>query len=454
MSDTTEAVPTNDVPTNAGAAQDELVDELRTWLSENWDPELTVEQWWQLLGLAGWSAPGLPTHAYGKALSRNDSVRVQNEITDFGALGAPGGLGLLLAAPTIATHGTQEQIDLYVRDIVTGTKAWCQLFSEPGAGSDLAGLTCKADLDGDQWTINGQKVWTSFGSVADLGMLIARTDPEQPKHQGITWFAMDMHQSEVDVRPLVEMTGHALFNEVFLSDAHVGNDAIIGGRGNGWAVANTTLMHERSGLGSGGGSAGGGAATPGTIGGFLTKRAGDFASAPKKKRTAASGASASPLGGGGAKLMIDLAKGNGTIQDPTIRQDLMKLHTLGELGKFNNLRLKAAKKAGQDIPGFGNLSKLAMSDIMRLTRDIGLRIIGPAGMLHAYRDEDRAANDEATGNPFGQIVTSIALWAQAPPIYGGTDQIQKNIIGERVLGLGKEPGDTKGVPFSELPKNA
>ncbi len=444
MSDTTEAA----------AAQDELVDELRTWLSENWDPELTVEQWWQLLGLAGWSAPGLPTHAYGKALSRNDSVRVQNEIADFGALGAPGGLGLLLAAPTIATHGTQEQIDLYVRDIVTGTKAWCQLFSEPGAGSDLAGLTCKADLDGDQWTINGQKVWTSFGSVADLGMLIARTDPEQPKHQGITWFSMDMHQSEVDVRPLVEMTGHALFNEVFLSDAHVGNDAIIGGRGNGWAVANTTLMHERSGLGSGGGSAGGGAATPGTIGGFLSKRAGDFASAPRKKRSASSGASASPLGGGGAKLMIDLAKGNGAIQDPTIRQDLMKLHTLGELGKFNNLRLKAAKKAGQDIPGFGNLSKLAMSDIMRLTRDIGLRIIGPAGMLHAYRDEDRAANDEATGNPFGQIVTSMALWAQAPPIYGGTDQIQKNIIGERVLGLGKEPGDTKSVPFSELPKNA
>jgi alkylation response protein AidB-like acyl-CoA dehydrogenase len=440
--------------TEAAAAQDELVDELRTWLSENWDPELTVEQWWQLLGLAGWSAPGLPTHAYGKALSRNDSVRVQNEIADFGALGAPGGLGLLLAAPTIATHGTQEQIDLYVRDIVTGTKAWCQLFSEPGAGSDLAGLTCKADLDGDQWTINGQKVWTSFGSVADLGMLIARTDPEQPKHQGITWFSMDMHQSEVDVRPLVEMTGHALFNEVFLSDAHVGNDAIIGGRGNGWAVANTTLMHERSGLGSGGGSAGGGAATPGTIGGFLSKRAGDFASAPRKKRSASSGASASPLGGGGAKLMIDLAKGNGAIQDPTIRQDLMKLHTLGELGKFNNLRLKAAKKAGQDIPGFGNLSKLAMSDIMRLTRDIGLRIIGPAGMLHAYRDEDRAANDEATGNPFGQIVTSMALWAQAPPIYGGTDQIQKNIIGERVLGLGKEPGDTKSVPFSELPKNA
>jgi len=444
MTDTTETT----------TGQDELVDELRSWLEENWDPDLTVGEWWQRLGLAGWSAPSLPANAYGRGLSRNDAVRVQGEIGGFGALGAPGGLGLLLAAPTIATHGSQEQIDLYVRDIVTGRKAWCQLFSEPGAGSDLAGLTCRADLDGDEWTINGQKVWTSFGSVADLGMLIARTDPELPKHQGITWFAFDMHQDGVDVRPLVEMTGHALFNEVFLSDATVMDDAIIGGRGNGWAVANTTLMHERAGLGSGGGSAAGGSATPGTVADQLGRRAGDFVSAsPKKKRRSGGGAGAG-LGGGGAKLLIDLAKGNGAIEDPTIRQDLMKLHTLGEIGRFNNLRLKALKKAGGDIPGIGNISKLAMSDIMRLTRDVGLRIVGPSGMLHAYDDEARGPIDEATGNPFNNMVTSIALWAQGPPIYGGTDQVQRNIIGERVLGLPKEPGDTKNVPFSELPKNA
>ncbi len=153
-------------------------------------------------------------------------------------------------------------------------------------------------------------------------------------------------------------------------------------------------------------------------------------------------------------MMIDLAKGNGSIEDPTIRQDLVKLHTLGEIGRFNNLRLKAAKKAGQDIPGIGNLAKLGMSDIMRLTRDLGLRIVGPAGMLHAYTPEQKAAIDDATGNPFLAMVTGIALCAQAPPIYGGTDQIQRNIIGERVLGLPKEPGDTKGVPFNELPRNA
>jgi alkylation response protein AidB-like acyl-CoA dehydrogenase len=433
------------------AANDDVVDELRSWLEENWDPDLTVGEWWERLGLAGWSAPGLPTNAYGRGLSRNDSVRVQNEIAEFGALSAPGGLGLLLAAPTIATHGTQEQIDLYVRDIVTGARAWCQLFSEPGAGSDLAGLTCKAELDGDEWTVTGQKVWTSLGHTADLGMLIARTDPELPKHQGITWFGIDMHQDGVEVRPLIEMTGHAMFNEVFLSDAKVGDGAVIGGRGNGWAVANTTLMHERAGLGSGGGSAAAGAAAPGTVSGQLSKRAGDFVAGPSRRRSGGGGGGGL---GGGAKLLIDLAKGNGAIEDPSIRQDLMKLHTLGELGRYNNLRLKAAKSAGQDIPGIGNISKLSMSEIMRSTRDVGLRIIGAAGMLHAYTDDRRAANEEATGSPFGQMVTSIALWAQGPPIYGGTDQIQRNIIGERVLGLPKEPGDTKNVPFSELPRNA
>jgi alkylation response protein AidB-like acyl-CoA dehydrogenase len=437
----------------APATGDELFDELRTWLEDNWDPDLTIEAWWERLGLAGWSAPGLPANAYGRGLSRNDAVRVEREIASFGALGAPGGLGLLLAAPTIAHHGTQEQIDTYVRDAVTGARSWCQLFSEPGAGSDLAGLTTRAVEDGDEWTVNGQKVWTSLGSVADLGMLIARTAPDLPKHQGITWFAIDMRQPGVEVRPLREMTGHAMFSEVFLSDARVPTDAIIGDRHNGWAVANTTLMYERAGLGSGGGSAGGGAATPGTIAGQLARRAGDLAPTPggppQRRRGSAGGVGL----GGTSKLLLDLAKGNGTTSDPTIRQDLMRLHTLTELGRYNSLRVKAAKAAGADIPGMGNIAKLAMSDTMRLSRDLGMRIVGAAGMLHAYEDDQRGAIDEATGNPFLGAVTSVALWAQAPAIYGGTDQVQRNIIGERVLGLPKEPNKDKTVPFADLPKN-
>jgi len=440
---------------------EDLLSELRAWLGQNWDPDLTVAEWWERLGTAGWSAPGLPTNAYGRAVARADAVTVATEIAKFGALGAPAGLGLLLAAPTIATHGTQEQIDLYVRDIVTGQKAWCQLFSEPQAGSDLAGLQTRALKDGDEWIINGQKVWTSGGQYADLGMLLARTDPEVPKHQGISYFAFDMHQEGVDVRPLKEMTGHALFNEVFLTDARVADSALIGGLNNGWAAANTTLMNERAGLGSGGGNAaGGGLAQPGSVMGALSKRVGDLVAPKSKSGGPNSAGNSKPAGGalgalrGAAGLLIGLAQSRGVNQDAGVRQDLARLYTLGELGRFNGLRVKAVKEQGADIPGMPNVAKLSMSQIVRLTRDLGLRISGPAGMLHAYDADDKASLVQATGDPFAGGVTEMALFAQAPPIYGGTDQVQRNIIGERVLGLPKEPNNDRVTPFSELPKNA
>ena len=435
-------------------ATDDPVAEVTAWLEANWDPELTVAEWWERLGLAGWSAPGLPENAYGKGLSRNDAVRVARAISDFGALSAPGGLGLLLAAPTIATHGTPEQIERYVRPFVTGQQAWCQLFSEPGAGSDLAGLNARAIQDGEEWIVNGQKVWTSGGHVADMGMLIARTDPAVPKHQGITYFAIDMHQPGCDVRPLRELTGRALFNEVFLTDARAEDAGIIGGKNNGWAVANTTLMFERAGLGAGGGSAGASAATPGTIAGDLPKRAGDFVRAPRGEGKGGGGGAGSGGRFGGAQLLIDLARGRGKHTDPVIRQQLVKMHTMGELARFSNLRSKALRAAGKpDIPGFANISKLAMSDMVRLQRDLGLAIVGPAGTLHAYDGDARKVLEEATGDPFLPFVTESALFAQAPPIYGGTDQVQKNIIGERVLGLPKEPSEDRVKPFKELPKN-
>ena len=445
-----DAVRMTDTTERPASTSTDVVDEVRAWLEENWDPDLTVAEWWERLGLAGWSAPSLPTDAYGRGLSRGDSVLVANTIAEFGALGAPGGLGLLLAAPTIATHGSREQIEKYVRNIVTGQQAWCQLFSEPGAGSDLAGLQAKAMLDGDEYIVNGQKVWTSGGHYADMGMLIARTNSDVPKHQGITYFAIDMHQEGVDVRPLRELTGRALFNEVFLSDARVPADAVIGGLNNGWAVANTTLAHERAGLGSGGGSSSASAAIPGTVGGQLGTRAGDYVRDPKKPSAAGGGAAFRDT----SKMMISLAQGAGLANDPTIRQDLVRLYTMSQLGRINNLRVKAAKARGEDIAGMGNIAKLSMSDMVRLQRDLGLRIVGPQGMLHAYDSEHRKTLDAATGNPFLGFVTEMALFAQAPPIYGGTDQVQKNIIGERVLGLPKEPNQDKVVPFSELPKNA
>jgi alkylation response protein AidB-like acyl-CoA dehydrogenase len=439
---------------------DDVLDELRTWLGDNWDPDLTVGQWWERLGGAGWSAPALPAEAHGRGLTRADALRVHAAIGAFGALGPPAGLGSLLAAPTIATHGTPEQIDRYVADIVTGRQAWCQLFSEPGAGSDLAGLTTRAVRDGDEFVVNGQKVWTSGGHVADMGMLLARTDADVPKHQGITWFAFDMRQPGVEVRPLREMTGRALFNEVFLTDARVPAEAVVGGLHNGWAVANTTLAFERTGLGAGGGGSGaaGAAAAPGTIAGHLGLRAGDLvrgANGGRGRGAGAAGPAAAVLGAGiGGQVVAELARANGMVDDPVVRQGLARLHTMQEVARYNSLRLRAEKAAGRDIPGMANISKLAMSDILRLSRDLGLRVTGPAGMLHAYEPGHQAALDAATGTPMVAMLTTIALFAQGPPIYGGTDQIQRNILGERVLGLPKEPNEDRTRAFSELPRNA
>jgi alkylation response protein AidB-like acyl-CoA dehydrogenase len=300
-------------------------------------------------------------------------------------------------------------------------------------------------------------------------MLLARTDPNVPKHVGISYFAFEMLQDGVDVRPLKEMTGHALFNEVFLTDARVADSALIGGLNLGWAAANTTLLNERAGLGSGGGNAAGGdSAQPGTVMGALGKRVGDFVEGKEATGTRRRGNGSGKKSGGaedggsglmsvmrgGASLLIRMAQSNGTNKDAGVRQDLVRLYTLGELGRFNGLRMKAVKERGGDIAGLPNVAKLSMSQIVRLTRDLGLRIAGPAGMLHAYEADQKASLAKIIGNPYVGGVTEMALFAQAPPIYGGTDQVQRNIIGERALGLPKEPNNDRVTPFSELPKNA
>jgi alkylation response protein AidB-like acyl-CoA dehydrogenase len=453
--------------TDAGDPGDPI-EELRDWLADNWDPELTVAAWWERLGLAGWAAPLLPVGRYGRGLSRGDALRVGRTIAEHGALGGPLGLGLGLAAPTIATHGTAEQVERYVRDIVTGQKGWCQLFSEPGAGSDLAGLQTRAVKDGDEWVVNGQKVWTSGGHMADLGMLLARTNPTVPKHQGITWFALDMHQPGVEVRPLREMTGNTMFSEVFFSDATVGDDARIGDANDGWAVANTTLLYERSGMGeraAGGGPARGfgGFARAGTVAGDLGKRVGDFIANRPAPRRSASSPTAAPATSkpeeqrsrriSPAAAMVELARRFGKDGDPSIRHRLVQAHILGELSRFNAERNKAVRAAGGEIPGLANFSKLLMADILRHNRDLGMAILGARGMLHAYDGEGRATLADVPGGNAAAMATGSALQAQALPIFGGTDQIQRNILGERTLGLPKEPGDLSRLPFNELPKN-
>jgi alkylation response protein AidB-like acyl-CoA dehydrogenase len=430
----------------ATTPETDVIAELQDWLEANWDPDLTVAEWWERLGSSGWAAPTWPEEWYGKGLSRAEAVQVQRAIADHGALPAPGGLGLMLAGPTIVDHGDDAQKERFLRDIVTGQRSWCQLFSEPGAGSDLAGLQARAERDGDEWVVNGQKVWTSGGQAADLGMLIARTDVDLPKHRGITYFGIDMHQDGVEVRPLKEMTGRALFNEVFLTDARVADADCIGGHGDGWRVANTTLMHERSSLGAGGGSESASVAMPGQVRGDLVKRAGDFVG-----RRGTDGTSGLNSAG---SMILAAVEGSGRADDPNVRQDLMRVHTMTEVARYNGLRVKAARKAGRDLPGMANIAKLSMSRILRASRDLGLEVLGPRGTLHAYdgRAQEVLADQTADAG-MASAITEYALFSPGPSIYGGTDEIQKNIIGERVLGLPKEPNQDKTTAFKDLPKN-
>jgi alkylation response protein AidB-like acyl-CoA dehydrogenase len=414
---------------------DDVRDEARTWFEENWDPDLTLREWWVRLANSGYAVPAWPEEWFGRAMTGDQVATVFEEREKVGAVGAPAGLGVMLAGPTIVTHGPDDVRERYLRDIVTGAKAWCQLFSEPGAGSDLASLQAKAVRDGDEWIVNGQKVWTSGAQTADLGMLLARTNPDAPKHQGITYFVIDMDQSGIDVRPLREMTGRALFNEVFITDARVSNGDIVGELNAGWAAGMTTLGNERVGLGGGGGGAVG--IAPGERAGFLDKRAGDFSPSVQGKPRRASG-TAMAMGARGAKPLIALAQERGVNTDPHIRQALAKLHSMGEVTRFSHLRSKAASAAGRRPGPEASTGKLMISKITRASRDVGLEILGASGML-------RGADAPMEGT-----VQEMAIFSPAVSIYGGSDEIQKNIIGERVLGLPKEPGSDKDVPFKDL----
>jgi alkylation response protein AidB-like acyl-CoA dehydrogenase len=405
--------------------------EVKAWLEENWNPDLTVAEWWDILARSGYAAPSFPEDTWGKGYPRDLALAVSEAIAEHGAIGPPAGLGYLLAAPTIVAHGSERQKQEDLLRILNGQDAWCQLLSEPGAGSDLASLGTKAVKDGDEWIITGQKVWTSTAQLSNKGMLLARTAPELPKHKGITYFEFDMQQPGVEIRPLREMTGRALFNEVFIDGARVRDEDIIGGLNNGWAAANTTLMAERAGLGTGGTGAAGNV-FPGAIANQLKDRAGDHVGQVRTGGTGGGGIAA-------ATRLVTLAQELGKSTDPTIRQKLAKLFTMQQIGRYSALR---AKSPSQRTGGEPNIAKLMMSDLLRLQREVGNEIIGAHGMVMGSE------------TPGGGNVQEITLFSPGPSIYGGTDQVQRNIIGERVLGLPKEPGPAKDTPFKDLLVNS
>jgi alkylation response protein AidB-like acyl-CoA dehydrogenase len=403
-----------------------LRSDVTAWLEEHWDPDLTVREWWALVGAAGWTAPHFPREWGGLGCSRRSVVAVRSAFHRFGAVMPPGGLGMLMAAPTICTHGTPEQVERLVPPVYDGSVAWCQLFSEPGSGSDLAGLTTRATRDGDHWIISGQKVWSSMAMEADYGMLLARTDFDVPKHAGISWFAFRLDQPGVTIRPLVEITGHALFNEVFFDDAVVDDTDLIGGVDNGWAVTQTTLMFERSGIGAGGIMSNFPPAGP--KGGFLDQRAGDAARAE-------------PPPASGKVLSVDelfeLARTYGRDRDPLVRQKLARLVEYTRTGEWTAKRsvFELSQGRGQ---GLANVGKLAQTRIAKLSTEVACDIAGAAATLWS-----------PDGPRDGRYAEAL-VFSAASSIYGGTDQIQRNVIGERALGLPREPDANKGLSFREV----
>jgi len=407
-----------------GREEDDLAREVRSWLEEHWDPALPVEAWWRLVGRAGWSAPHLPVEQGGRGLPRSADRRVRSLFASHGALRPPGGLGLLMAAPTILTHGTPDQIARHVPPILEGRRAWCQLFSEPGAGSDLAGLSTRAVRDGDRWIISGQKVWSSMALESDYGMLLARTDPDVPKHAGISWFAFPLDQPGVTIRPLREMTGEAVFNEIFLDEASCDDADLIGGQGNGWAVTQTTLYFERTGIGAGGGHVGFPSAGP--KGGTLGRLAGDAARdvPPVNNKVIA------------FDELVALARRMGRDGDPEIRQKLARLWSYVQVGSWNARRAKAEARTGGGGAA-ASIGKIAQTRIMKLSAEVALDILGPAGMLRGEHGVDG-----------GRYVDAF-VFSPASSIYGGTDEIQRNIAAERTLGLPKEPRADAGKSFAE-----
>jgi alkylation response protein AidB-like acyl-CoA dehydrogenase len=322
----------------------------------------------------------------------------------------------MLAGPTILEHGTDDQKRRFIPDIVDGRSNWCQLFSEPGAGSDLASLQTRAVKDESSWVVHGQKVWTSNGQLADHGMLLARTNPDAPAHHNISWFAIEMDQPTIDVRPLREMTGRSLFTEVFLDGALTSDENIVGDLHEGWPVARTTLMNERVGLGGGGGAVG---AVPGERGGMLTSRAGDSV---RMKSTGPSSGTALAMRGRAYDELAAFAKTASPLTR-LVRDQLVTLYGLERLAHLSQQRAQAEGSKSALGRSGGSIGKLLSSRCTQVAREVGMSMIGSKGMLWAG---DRS--------PAG-VIQEQCLFSPAVSIYGGTDQVQKNILAERVLGL-------------------
>ena len=404
--------------------------EARTWLEANWDTDLGLVEWRNKLVDSGWGAPHWPSGWYGRDLPVGLVPVVDEEFDRIGAVGVAK-MGIrTLAAATILAHGTDMHKEKFLRRILTGEDTWCQLFSEPGSGSDLAGATTRAEMKGNKWVVNGQKVWTTSAHHADYGLLLARTDVDVPKHKGMTYFIIDIHQPGVEVVPLRQMNGHASFNQVFFTDAEIPPEYMIENLGDGWNVATTTLMHERRGA-DGMRRYAQASARPERI---YREEAEEHAIALEPYKWY-------PQRAGRVDLVLERAKATGMNTDPVLRQEIAKLMIMAKSAEWTARRARAAQEAGRPQGPEGSLGKLAASYVARAANRVHTAITGTESML---------TGDDS---PMNGVIAEILISTPAISIAGGTDEIQKNIIAERVLKMPKEPRFDTDRPFREVPKN-
>jgi alkylation response protein AidB-like acyl-CoA dehydrogenase len=391
---------------NGLPSADELAVEVREWLAQNWtglpksaDPWVSSPEriaWLEKVVDAGYAVPTYPKQWWGREYPNQLASVIEKE---FRVVRAPGARldKYSIPANTILMFGNDTIKQALLREFLTEKSRTCLLYSEPGAGSDLAGVRTTAVRDGDDWVVNGQKVWTSGAATSQYALLIARTDWDVPKHKGLSFFVIPMKQAGIEVRPLVQITGESHFNEVFITDARVSQEYLVGGEGNGWRVLQTALAYERSIMGDRG-----------------------RGSRNKSK----------------ADDLIGLAREHGRLDDPAIRKELANVLALRELNRLNNARAKASPGQGTSS-SIMSLGKLAMSQILHAEARLKTEIIGAEALLAGR--ENAEADD----------INFLTLNAFFTSIGGGTDQVQRNIIGERVLGLPKEPEVDRDIPFRE-----
>ena len=338
--------------------------------------------------------------AYGGAGLTLEHERIYRQVAqEFPAMTGELVISHGMCLPVLNEFGTDEQKSRFMPDNIAARTVWCQMFSEPGAGSDVASLQTRADRDGDEWVLNGQKVWTTLAHHSDYGVIVARTDPDQPKHAGISMFIVDLKAPGVEIRPIHQIDGGSHFNEVFFTDVRIPADNLLGEMNNGWRQATAMLMYERVAIGSMG-----------------------------------SGAISQPM----YDLLLGAAKATGRIDDPVVRDELMKVYAMETTKSLVAMRTRAELKAGKAPGPGGSLGKLYSSIISWRFREIAMEIAGAGSQAWE------------PGDALGQMMQSVVLNSFQAGIAGGTDEIQRNIIGDRVLGLPRDISVDTNVPFREL----